>query len=282
MSSGSNRAVLVTGASTGIGYACALELANAGYAVYASVRNDADAQRLRTAHAAIAPLRFDVTDAAAVRASADLVRNAGRSLHAVVSNAGIAVAGPLEFLPLDDLRRQFEINVFGAVAVTQAFLPLLRASRGRVVFMGSASGRIAPPFVGAYAASKHALEAIADAMRLELRPFGIDVSIVDPGNVRTPIWQKGRDARADLEARMGSEATKHYGGAIERLARVSEREERTGVDPELIARTVLDAVRSPRPRARYAVGNPPGWLRALIGVLPERLRDRLVESAMTV
>lgn len=275
-----NEAVLITGTSTGIGYACALEAASAGYRVYAGVRNEADAQRLRAAGKAIVPLTIDVTDAQSIAAGMASIRSGNAPLAAVVNNAGIAVAGPLEFLPLDRFRNQLEVNVTGALAVTQAALPLLRESRGRVVFIGSVSGRIAPPFVGAYAASKHALEAIADAMRLELRPFGIGVSIVDPGNVRTPIWQKGRDARRDLESRMPPEALRHYGVAIEGLARISEREERTGIEPEVVAKAVMDAIRSPRPRARYAVGVPRGWQRRLVALLPESARDRLVASAM--
>lgn len=270
------RGVLVTGASTGIGYACAQTVASAGYIVFAGVRNERDAQRLSALHG-VRPLLLDVTVAQHIAAAADAIRASGVTLAGLVNNAGIAVAGPLEFLPLDDFRRQFEINVFGALAVTQAMLPLLRETPdARIVFMSSVSGQIAPPFIGPYASSKFALEAIGDALRMELSGFGIRVSVVQPGNVRTPIWQKGRDAKDDLTARMPEEAVKHYGAAMNVLVHVTEREERTGIDPQIVADAVLQALTAPHPKARYPVGSPPAWQRRLASLLPERVRDRLI------
>lgn len=275
-------AVLVTGASTGIGFACAQTLASAGFIVFAGVRNDSDAQRIASLHANVRPILLDVTVREQIAAAADEIRACGVPLKGVINNAGIAVAGPLEYLPIDDLRRQFEINVFGAVAVTQAMLPLLRPTGdARVIFMSSVSGQIAPPFVGAYASSKFALEAAADALRMELSAFGIRVSVVQPGNVRTPIWQKGRDAKDALLSRLPAQAHEHYTGAIDTLVRVSEHEERTGIEPEVVAQTVLRALTEEKPKARYPVGNPPAWQRRFASLLPERWRDRMILRTIT-
>lgn len=274
------KAILITGASTGIGFATAQMLAREGYRIFAGVRSDADAGRLNEAHANIRALLLDVRDAAQIAQSVETISRSGAALHGVVNNAGIAVAGPLEYLPLDDFRRQFDVNVFGALAVTQAALPLLRRTRGRIVFMGSVSGQIAPPFVGAYAASKFALEAIADAMRVELAPSGVAVSIIEPGAVRTPIWGKGRSEKDALVARMPAQALTHYGAAVENLIKVTEREERTGIDPDVVGRAVLHALQSPKPRARYAVGDPPSWQRRFAMQLPAHLRDKLVARSL--
>ena len=186
------RAVLVTGASSGIGHASALRLAGSGWRVFGGVRSEEDAERLR--EHGVEPLQLDVTDSAAIAAAAEVV---GGELHGLVDNAGIAIAAPLELVPLDELRRQLEVNVVGQVAVLQAFLPALRRSQGRVVLVGSVGGRSALPFLGPYAASKHALEAIADSLRVELAPWGIGVSIVEPASVKTAIWTKGA-AQADV------------------------------------------------------------------------------------
>jgi NAD(P)-dependent dehydrogenase (short-subunit alcohol dehydrogenase family) len=274
--------VLVTGASTGIGYACARTLAIAGFIVFAGVRSEADAQRLSQLHANVRPILLDVTVREQIAAAADAIRESGVQLRALVNNAGIAVAGPLEFLPLDDFRKQFETNLFGALAVTQAMLPLMRQMPdARIIFMSSVSGQIAPPYVGPYASSKFALEAMADALRMELSQFGIRVSVVQPGNVRTPIWQKGRDAKDDLVARMPQEASTHYADAVDALVRVTQREERTGIDPQIVADAVLQALSASRPKARYPVGDPPAWQRRLASLLPERLRDRLILRTVT-
>ena len=277
-----NSGVLVTGASTGIGYACARTLANSDRIVFAGVRSEADAQRLSELHGNVRPILLDVTVREQIAAAANAIRASGVQLRGVVNNAGIAVAGPLEFLPLDDFRKQFEINLFGALAVTQAMMPLLRqAPGGRILFMSSVSGQIAPPYVGPYASSKFALEAMADALRMELSQFGMRVSVVQPGNVRTPIWQKGRDAKDDLVARMPQEASTHYADAVDALVRVTQREERTGIDPQVVADAVLHALTSPQPKARYPVGGPPAWQRRLASLLPERLRDRLILRTVT-
>lgn len=272
-----NGAVLVTGASTGIGYACAQVLAERGWHVFAGVRSDADAQRLNAVHPQIQAVQLDVTSAQQIAAAIETIEQSAHRLQALVNNAGIAVAGPLEYVSLAHVKRQFDINVFGSLAVTQAALPLLRTARcGRIVFMSSVSGQIAPPFVGPYAASKFALEAMADALRMELAPFGITVSVVQPGNVRTPIWQKGRDAKDDLISSMPAVALTHYGAAVDALVRATEREERTGIDARVVAQVVHEALTSPSAKARYPVGNPPAWQRRLARLLPEHMRDRMI------
>jgi NAD(P)-dependent dehydrogenase (short-subunit alcohol dehydrogenase family) len=268
--------VLVTGASTGIGYATADVLARNGLVVFAGVRTEADLQRLQLLHDNVRPIYLDVQKANDIAGAMRTIEASNIALHGVVNNAGIAVAGPLECLPLEELHRQFEINVFGSIAVTQAALPLLRRGKGRIVFMSSVSGQIAPPFLGPYAASKFAMEALADALRMELSPFGIPVSVIQPGNVKTPIWKKGRDDKDAMLARMPAIAREHYGTAFDALIAVTEREERTGIDPEIVAQTVLKALTEARPRARYAVGTPPAWQRRMAALLPERIRDRLI------
>ena len=201
-------AVVITGASTGIGAASAVELARRGFSVFAGVRKRCDGERLKAQSPHIVPLLLDVTDAGQIAAAAETVGRAvgDAGLAGLVNNAGIVVAGPLEILPLDQLRLQLEVNVVGQIAVTQAFLPLLRKARGRIVNMGSFNGRIASPYLAPYAASKHALEALSDAMRLELRAWGIRVSVIEPGATTTPIWDKSlaaADAWADEASNEG-------------------------------------------------------------------------------
>ncbi len=194
---GQNRgAVVVTGASSGIGQAAAELLAREGFVAFAGVRNEADAARVGALHPNVRAVRLDVTDRASIGAAAEVVAASALPLRGVVNNAGVAIAGPLEFLPVDQLRRQFEVNVFGALEVSQAFLPQLRVSRGRLIFVGSISGRLAIPFIAPYSASKFALRALTDALRVELGPAGIAVALLEPSSVKTPIWQKGRDSRS--------------------------------------------------------------------------------------
>jgi NAD(P)-dependent dehydrogenase (short-subunit alcohol dehydrogenase family) len=212
----------VTGASKGIGEATVLRLVACGRPVYAGVRSEADAQRWRRyAGNGVTPLRFDVTDPAAIAAAADAVRHerGEAGLAGLVNNAGVALAGPLEFLPIAVLRRQLEINVIGQVAVTQAFLPLIRRAGGRIIFISSVSGRSALPFTGAYAASKHALEAAADALRVELRPWRLRVVLVEPGVIETPIWQTSMHAALAYLDTLPPDATTYYGRALGALRR---------------------------------------------------------------
>jgi len=279
MSDHRREAVVVTGASSGIGAGAALMLAREGYLAFAGVRNDADAARAATLHEHVRPLRLDVTDRESVAEAARHVADSGHVLRGVVCNAGVAVAGPLEFLPVDELRRQFEINVFGAVATAQAFLPQLRASRGRLVFVGSISGRLSVPFIAPYSASKFALRAIADALRVELRPAGIGVSLIEPASVKTPIWQKGRDSREALLAMLPPKTMEYYGPQIEAVFAQTTREERAGMPVDDVARAILHAVAARKPRARYLLG---GAARAgsIVALLPPGLRDRALRASL--
>jgi NAD(P)-dependent dehydrogenase (short-subunit alcohol dehydrogenase family) len=259
----------VTGASSGIGEACALRLARNGWRVLAGVRKAGDAP------AGTEEVLLDVTDAEAVRAAAERVEE----LHGLVNNAGIAVAAPLEALPLDELRRQLEVNVIGQVAVTQALLPQLRRGRGRVVFVGSIAGRSALPFLGAYAASKHALEAVGDALRVELAPWGIHVSIVEPGSIATPIWTKGATMADAIQARVPPETLVLYRDRMDAFRRAAAAAGRRGVGPDRVAEVVEDALTADRPKTRYLVGRD-AKLRALFERLPDRARDRVFERVL--
>lgn len=268
--------VLVTGASTGIGRATALRLAAAGWRVFAGVRRDADGRALADASAgSLTPVVLDVTDTTQIAAAADAIADAvgGAGLVGLVNNAGIARGGPVEYLPVDDWRLQFEVNLFGQVAVTQAMMPLLRDARGRIVFIGSNSGRISTPMMAPYGASKFAIEALAASMRLELRPWGMKVVVVEPGAVKTAIWEKGRALADELEAVMPADAASRYGDQIAAIRKGIETQDRTGIPADRVAAVVEKALTADRPRARYQVGIDSHVSAAASRVLPDRLLD---------
>lgn len=272
------RAIVVTGASTGIGAATVARFAREGWLVYAGVRSETDAAAAAT-QSNVRPLLLDVTDEAAIRACAAAVDAGGVPLHAVVCNAGIAVGGPLEFLPVDDVRRAFEVNVFGALAVTQALLPALRATRGRLVFVGSISGRLAVPFMGPYAGSKFALRALVDAWRGELEPSGIKVALIEPSSVKTPIWEKGRASRDRLLGLLGAKGVERYGPQMERLFELTENEERNGMPVERVVDAIADAVTARKPRMSYLLGRP-ARAGSVVALLPDRLRAAALRRAL--
>lgn len=272
-------AVVVTGASTGIGRATALHLDSIGLRVFAGVRRDHDAASLRDAASQrLTPIRLDVTDAGQVAEAARVVGEAVRDsrLLGIVNNAGIAVAGPVEFVPLEEWRRQLEVNVIGTVAMVQAFGALLRENTGRVVTIGSMGGRVAQPMAAPYCASKFALEAISDALRIELLPWGIAVSLIEPGKVRTPIWDKGLEAGAEMLRAAPPQLRSLYGRAVQIAQRIAAHENETGVDPIEVARAVEHALVSSKPRSRYPVGRQAKLVIPLSRVMPDRLRDELV------
>jgi NAD(P)-dependent dehydrogenase (short-subunit alcohol dehydrogenase family) len=266
--------VVVTGASSGIGLACATRLAASGWRVLGGYRSESAAAVLR--EAGVEPLRLEVTDATEIAAAAEVV---GPELDALVANAGIAIAAPLELVPLDELRRQLEVNVVGQVAVVQAFLPALRRARGRLVLMGSVGGRSALPFLGSYAASKHALEAVADSLRLELAPFGVPVSIVEPASIRSRIWEKGAARADELGREFAPGVAELYAGRIAKFREVA-LSRGPGGDPADVAKAVEHALTASRPKARYLVGRD-AHLRAWVERLPTRLRDRLLAKKLT-
>jgi NAD(P)-dependent dehydrogenase (short-subunit alcohol dehydrogenase family) len=273
----SGAAVLVTGASTGIGESCALELDRRGYRVFAGVRREEDGERLRSQGSdRLAPVQLDVTDSEDIAAAIKAIGTAAGGVRALVNNAGIALGGPLEYLPIDEWRRQFEVNVIGQVGVTQAALPLLRLTRGTVVFIGSVGGRVSTPLLGPYNASKHALEAIAESLRHELRDAGIRVALVEPGAVKTPIWQKGRDKADELERNLPAEAMDRYAAHVEAVRKGIDMQERNGVPAAAVAAVVAKAIEAHRPRARYLVGRDAVVLGLVDRLLPDRARDALV------
>ena len=271
--------VVVTGASTGIGEATALRLATMGYTVFGGVRRDEDGRRLvEESDGRVRPVRLEVTDAVEIAAAKETVTEvlAGERLAGLVNNAGIALASPLEFVPLDLLRRQLEVNTVAPVAVSQAFLPMLRSSRGRIVHIGSNSGLVSAPFFGPYCASKFALEALSTAMRMELRRWGIEVSIVDPGDIDTPIWGKSQALADEVLASMPPEADALYGWAVPRIRAAAEGSARAGIPADEVAKVVVVALTARRPRARYMVGRDAKVQAAASRVLPQRTMERLI------
>jgi NAD(P)-dependent dehydrogenase (short-subunit alcohol dehydrogenase family) len=271
--------VLVTGASTGIGEACALGLDGSGHTVFAGVRREVDGERLREkASERLEPVLLDVTDPSQIAAVAEHVDRSvgGGGLSGLVNNAGVAVGGPLEFLALDEWRTQFEVNVFGQIAVTQALIPLLRRAVGRIVFIGSLSGRVSTPLMAPYGASKHAIEAVGESLREELRPWGMHVAVVEPGAIRTPIWDKGRSTADQLEATLPAAARQRYGDGFDKVRGLIDQQERDGIPAERVAAAVEHALFARRPRYRYLVGTDARVAGTLKRLLPDKVMARLV------
>lgn len=273
------RAVIITGASSGIGAACARYLDERGFSVWAGVRRKEDADELtRVGSTRLRVLQLDVTDQASITEAGRVVAEAvgEKGLWGLINNAGISIAGPLELLPLSDVRTQFEVNVIGALSVTQTFLPLLRKGQGRLVNVSSIAGRASTPFLGAYCASKFALEAMSDAWRLELAPWGITVSIIEPGAVQSKIWQRATMAATQMLDKVPPELFRLYEQPLSRMqtaiAQVAER----AIPAEIVARAVTAALTDSRPRVRYLVGNDARFRALLKWILPDHMQDRVV------
>ncbi|MBC8514950.1 SDR family oxidoreductase [bacterium] len=262
--------VLVTGASSGLGRAIAVALAQKGWEVFAGVRGKEDGPPF-SGKGVIRPLVLDITDPKALSA---LPSQIGERLDALVNNAGIVRPGPLEILPLSALREQLEVNVVGQVAVTQAVLPALRERKGRIAFISSTSGLVTFPFLGAYAASKHALEAVGDAFRRELQPWSIDVSLIEPGPIRTPIWKKTRDFVEENKGVISPQSLSLYEKGIEIFESGTTQAEERAEDASVVVAAVLHALLSERPRTRYIVGPRSRWRTVLARFLPDRWLDR--------
>ena len=275
---------LITGASTGIGRASALRLARSGWTVLAGVRDAAAGEQLREQVPAgrVVPVELDVTDAEQVAAAAALVSDgaggeAGR-LDALVNNAGIGLGGPLELIAPEDWRRQFDVNVFGQVAVTRALLPALRRAGGRIVFVSSIGGFITMPFTAPYGASKHAIEAIADSLRIELVSSRVKVVLVEPGSVSTPIWDKTRTETARLE--IPPELDPVYGKAVTAAEKAIEETARRGISADVVAAVIERALSARRVRARYVVGRDARVILAVKRLLPDLVFDRVLRRAL--
>jgi NAD(P)-dependent dehydrogenase (short-subunit alcohol dehydrogenase family) len=271
--------ILVTGASTGIGEACALHLDRLGHRVFAGVRRDEDGERLRGASSGqLEPVLLDVTDTDQIEAAAKQIGSDAGGVQGLVNNAGIGKGGPVEYVPLDDWRTQLEVNVVGQVAVTQAMLPLIRQGKGRVVFMGSIGGKSSTALTGPYNASKHAIEAIGESLRYELRPWDIWVAVVEPGAVKTPIWDKTRQEADRLERELPDEARERYGRHIAAIRKALEMQARRGVSPDRVARAVEHALFSTRPRTRYPVGPDARIQSAMVRLLPDKVREAVIRK----
>jgi NAD(P)-dependent dehydrogenase (short-subunit alcohol dehydrogenase family) len=282
---------LITGASTGIGRATALRLAQGGWTVLAGVRDSAAGERLcsEAPHPErLLALTLDITHAEQVRAAAQRVGEVAAQglatctdgLDALINNAGIGLGGPLELISAEDLRRQFEVNVFGQVAITQALLPALRRSSGRIVLVSSIGGRVAMAYNGPYAGSKFALEAFGDALRVELRSSGVKVALLEPGSVATPIWEKARAEGSRL--RIPDELAEHYGHVPAAMDRALASTARRGIAPERVAEVIERALTESRMRARYVVGRDAHAMLLARRLLPDLVFDRLARRALGV
>jgi hypothetical protein len=272
------KSVVITGASTGIGWATAKLLLDRGFRVFGSVRKPADADRLRGEFGAnFTPLIFDVTDEAAVLTAAREVRNSlnGGTLAGLVNNAGIAVAGPVLELAADEYRRQMDVNVVGPIITTQAFGPLLgsdpslKGPRGRIVMISSVAGKNGNPLMSAYSASKHAIEGLSESLRRELMLFGIDVIIVAPGAVKTPIWSKAEEV--DISAYQNSP----YFPALQGIRKYMLKLGETGLPAEQIAERIAEALTVASPKVRYQI-TPDPMRHLMTAILPKRMVDRII------
>ncbi len=277
MSPNSPGAVVVTGSSTGIGRAAVLALARRGHLVFAGVRRTEDAETLLVEgdEERIRPVFLDVTKPEQIEAARKTVEAevGERGLRGIVNNAGIGIAAPVEHLELERLRWQMEVNFFGLHAVTQAFFPLVRRARGRVVNVSSISGRVANPLVGAYCASKFAVEALSDSLRQELRPWGIDVALVQPGTIDTPIFDKTNAEADEMLERMSEEGRRLYQGHIDAIRAIVEHNQKNATPPSAVADVIVHAIESGRPKTRYLVGNNARAQAFINWLLPDRWAD---------
>jgi NAD(P)-dependent dehydrogenase (short-subunit alcohol dehydrogenase family) len=278
-------AVLITGASSGIGEACTLYLDQLGFQVIAGVRKKDDGELLKQKTSAkLSYVILDVTDPATIAASFATVKNMTKNtgLVGLVNNAGISITGPLEFLPVPELRKQLEVNVFGNLSVTQAFLPLIRQGHGRIVNISSISGRIAEPMLGPYAASKFAMEALSDSLRIELRPWKIRVSLIEPGSVMTPIWGKSLGYTRHIVGNLPPEGRQLYNPLITAMIQFGEKMGQSGLPAQKVAKTVAHALTAKRPKIRYLLGADARLKAILVKWVPAFIRDWLILRVLGV
>jgi NAD(P)-dependent dehydrogenase (short-subunit alcohol dehydrogenase family) len=269
--------VLITGASSGIGRDCALHMDRLGWQVFAGVRKRSDARALsRDASRRLVPLLLDVTKPAAIQQAVRLIQRATgeAGLSGLVNNAGIPYGGPVEFLDLDELRRAFDVNFLGVVAVTQAFIPLLRRGRGRIINISSISGLIASPFLSPYSTSKFALEALSDALRVELSPWKIRVAVIEPGAINTPIWDKAVELSQGIIDAVPAAGVELYGNVLGAFqASLAPH----GISTQVVSRAIAHALTSRHPRTRYRLGLD-GFAVGILRFLPDSVRDRFFRS----
>jgi NAD(P)-dependent dehydrogenase (short-subunit alcohol dehydrogenase family) len=274
--------IVITGASTGMGEHCALGLAQRGYRVFAGVRKTADGDRLRSAGGAnLTPVIVDVVNEAQVKEAARAVEQAlaGAPLNALWNNAGISVNAPLEFITIEDLRRQLEVNVIGQVAATQAFLPMIRKSKGRILITGSIGGFFTTPMLVPYCMSKYAMESMADGLRRELRPFGVHVVLLEPGGIKSKIWEKGITESEQFIQKAPPEMMQVYSGLVGALRRVAPTMEKRSKSPQEVLDCVIHALESPKPKTRYRMGAN-STAQKVISLLPDRVQDAFIAKVL--
>jgi NAD(P)-dependent dehydrogenase (short-subunit alcohol dehydrogenase family) len=283
MAGNASGAVVVTGASTGIGRATALLLDGVGYRVFAGVRKEADARELsQDGSDRLTPVTIDVTDADHIEAARQQVAEAvgDQGVVGLVNNAGVGGGGPIEFMPLDELRRTLEVNLIGQVAVTQAFIQLLRRRKGTIVFIASIGGRVASPFMSPYNTSKFAIEALGESLRHELRPWEIDVAVVEPGSIDTEIWSKGNEQIRERVEELPEDARRLYGSQLTRFGEVINETANRGISPDKVAEVIHKAIASEKPKHRYLVGTDAKIGARLKGTLPDRTFSKLAARQM--
>lgn len=274
-----SKAILITGASTGIGKACAMHLDRLGFQVFAGVRKQADAEELaKQGSKKLTPVMVDVVDNSSISAAVKLISHSvgDNGLMGLVNNAGVVSAGPIEFHPLEEIRRVLEVNLVGQIAVTQACMPLLRKGQGRIVNMSSISGLIAAPFVGPYAISKFALEAFSDALRRELMPWDIHVAIIEPGRINTPIWEKSLAVVENILEQLPPKAHMLYGKAFDTSINATLKSKQSGTSPEAVAQAVTHALTARKPKLRYPVGLDAKLVTMITKFFPERWTDAIL------
>ncbi|MER6171144.1 SDR family oxidoreductase [Streptosporangium sp. NPDC001681] len=275
-SSETQKLIVVTGASTGMGASAARELARQGFHVLAGVRRDRDADAIRST--GIEPVILDITKSEQVEALAVRVAGDPRALHALVNNAGVQVNAPVEALPMAEWRRVFEVNLFGHIAVTQALLPALLRSKGRVINISSVGGKIAMATYGAYAGAKFALEAVSDSLRREVAPLGVQVVVVEPGGVRTEMAARGIATANHLAAQMTPDQDERYGSLVQANNKLMASGTASGLTADAAARVIAKAVTTHRPRTRYTAGRDAALITRLARMLSDRTLDRVLAA----
>lgn len=283
MASQDKGAVVVTGASTGIGRETALYLDEQGYRVFPGVRKQKDADNLAKAGSdRLTPITIDVTEAASIEAAREQVEEAvGTSgIVGLVNNAGVANAGPVEHLPVADFQKVIDVNLTGQYAVTQQFLPLVRRGEGTILFITSIGGRVASPFFSAYNASKFGLEGLADALRREIKPWKMNVVVIEPGSIATEIWERGTAEFDRAEAELGPEAKRLYGKQLKAMRDVMADTAERGIEPVEVAKVIEKAIRSDSPNSRYLIGNDAKLMYRMQRLVGDKNFDKLMRRSM--
>ena len=277
--------VVISGASSGIGEACAIYLDKLGYQVFAGVRKETDGQSLiRKSSGRIVPILLDVTDEASIATAINQIKTVlgTRGLTALINNAGINIPGPLEFIPISNLRKQLEVNVIGLLALSQACLPLLRKVNGRIINISSPSGKVSLPMLGTYSASKFAVEGLTDALRLELQPWGIDVCIIEPAAIKTPIWEKSTNDAYQIWNSFPEEVKQLYSPGFEVMYKTAIKSAKKAIPGEIVAKTVEKILTAKKPKTRYTIGFDAKIATFFARIMPDRLLDKIITLFVAV